>query len=104
MPTRLSVIVPAHGNVAMTVQCLDCLEKTIDGNGNIEVIVVDDGSPDESAGVLADEYPWVSLVRHEEPRGFASACNDGAATSSADYVLFFNNDLYGERGWLNALL
>jgi GT2 family glycosyltransferase/predicted O-methyltransferase YrrM len=104
MPRHVSVIVPAHGNIAMTAHCLDCLQKTVGRKRNTEVIVVDDGSPDETPGVVADEYPWVSLVRHEEPRGFAPACNAGAAAASADYLLFFNNDLYGEPGWLNALL
>jgi len=56
------------------------------------VVVVDNASSDGSAGGL--DYPSLNLVviRNARNRGFAAACNQGAAGSTADYLLFLNPD------------
>lgn len=58
------------------------------------VVVVDNASCDESADELEDLRLSVSIIRNEENRGFAAACNQGAEDSSADYLLFLNPDTY----------
>lgn len=57
------------------------------------VTVVDNASTDGSYEGLADlSFPAVSLIRNDRNRGFAAACNQGAAASGADYLLFLNPD------------
>jgi GT2 family glycosyltransferase len=102
MPT--SIVIPVHGKLALTAECLGRLRPTVEGLNDVEVIVVDDGSPDATHDVLRDEYPWVKLVAHQTPQGFATACNSGAAAADGELILFFNNDLAGEPGWFEALL
>lgn len=58
------------------------------------VVVVDNASCDGSADELEDLRLSVSIIRNEENRGFAAACNQGAEDSSADYLLFLNPDTY----------
>lgn len=57
-----------------------------------EVVVVDNGSTDDSLrGVDQIDVP-VRVIRNTENRGFAAACNQGAAVASEDYLLFLNPD------------
>jgi GT2 family glycosyltransferase len=62
------------------------------------VIVVDNGSNDRSAEGLGVEGVPLEVVFNGENRGFAAACNQGAARSMADYLLFLNPDteLFGD--------
>ena len=58
------------------------------------VVVVDNASSDGSLeGLEALELPLV-IVRNDTNRGFGAACNQGAAGSTADYLLFLNPDVY----------
>lgn len=56
------------------------------------VVVVDNASSDGSMNDLHFPDLALSLVRNSENRGFATACNQGAGGSSADYLLFLNPD------------
>src|ERR1041384_1823033 len=55
------------------------------------VTVVDNASTDGSAGDLQHALPLV-VIRNGDNRGFAAACNQGAAGSDADFILFLNPD------------
>lgn len=61
---------------------------------SIEVVVsvFDNGSPDGSAEVVAEEFPQVRLVRSDENLGFGQAMNILAATSTATYLMPLNSD------------
>ncbi|MET0331114.1 MAG: glycosyltransferase [Dyella sp.] len=98
----VSVIIPIHGKLAYTLACL----RTLARHGTrtpIEVIVVDDASPDESASVLA-QIDGLRLLRNAHNLGFIGSCNAGAAAARGDYLLFLNNDTQVTPGWLDALL
>lgn len=68
------------------------------------MIVVDDGSSDMTERVLAAHADRIEVVRHEQSKGFATACNDGAAAGSGDWLVFLNNDTIARPGWLDALI
>ena len=60
---------------------------------DLEVIVVDDGSDDETAARLASiEDDRVRVVRHEKSKGLAGARNAGIAAARADWVAFIDDD------------
>lgn len=60
---------------------------------NIEVIVVDDASPDGTAeAVEAIADPRVRLVRHDRNRGAAAARNTGVAAARGDWIAFQDSD------------
>lgn len=61
--------------------------------GQTEVIVVDDGSTDESVAVLAAVGPNVRVIRHPRNLGFQAACNTGAEAAREPLVLFLNTDM-----------
>ena len=58
----------------------------------IEVVIVDNSSTDGSFDGIDQLGVSVRVIRNSENRGFAAACNQGAAQSSADYLLFLNPD------------
>src|SRR4051794_30605194 len=57
------------------------------------ITVVDNASSDRSCDGLERTAPLpITVIRNIENRGFAAACNQGAAGSKADYLLFLNPD------------
>jgi GT2 family glycosyltransferase len=73
--------------------CLDSIARSRATDAAISrVTVVDNASSDNSADVLEGVALPLEVVRNTRNVGFAAACNQGAAHSSADYLLFLNPD------------
>src|SRR4051794_5701981 len=90
----------------MLARCLAALrEQTLDAE-RFEVVVVDDGSTDETARVLAgaahDRGPALEVVRHASSRGASAARNAGWRRARAPVVAFTDDDCVPVAGWLAA--
>src|SRR4051794_38595493 len=96
-----SIVILAWNQWPMTDACLRTLRPTLGIYD--EVIVVDNGSVDETPEALAF-YPWVKVGTNSENRGFAGGNNDGAAFATRDVVVFLNNDTLLAGRWLDELL
>ncbi len=75
----------------------------------MQVLLIDNGSADETARVLPEFGKQLfgsafTLIRNSENLGFARACNQGAATADAPLLFFLNNDTLVQPGWLAPLL
>lgn len=104
MPTfSCSIIMPVLNNVALTRQALTALADVTDGC-EYEVIIVDNHSTDGTREFLSSLGGDVQIIRNEENRGFAKACNQGAQVARGRYLVFLNNDTIPLKGWLNALV
>jgi len=87
----LSVVVPAY-NEAATVEAL--LARVLASPWTAEVIVVDDGSTDGTAGVLdALDDERVRVIHHDRNQGKGAALRTGFAAARADYVIVQDADL-----------
>jgi CDP-glycerol glycerophosphotransferase len=92
----LSVVVPAYDVAAYLPACLDSVlaQSAALGRVGLEVVVVDDGSPDES-GSIADGYaardPRVRVV-HTANRGLGAARNEGLRHVTGDLLAFADSD------------
>jgi glycosyltransferase involved in cell wall biosynthesis len=79
---------------------------TAQQGADFEVIVVDDGSADGTAGALAEHRSRLDLrvIRHETARGPAAARNAGWRAAAAPLVAFVDDDCTASPGWVAALL
>lgn len=98
---RLSVIIPVWNGRAFLPKCLDTLVAQADAVH--EIIAVDNGSTDGSAGLIADRYGQVRLFRNAQNLGFAHACNVGMRAATGDIYVLLNQDTQVEPGWAAAL-
>ncbi|WDQ17785.1 glycosyltransferase family 2 protein [Rhodopirellula sp. P2] len=86
---RISVVIPVFNNAAYIEQAL---QSVFDQNvGNTEIIVVDDGSTDETAEVLAKFSDRIGIIRQSNS-GSAVARNVGLRETTGDYVAFLDAD------------
>jgi O-antigen biosynthesis protein len=99
-----SIVIPVHNKATITRQCLDALLAEADDGVAREIVVVDDGSTDLTASILASYGDRIRVVRHETAQGFARACNAGFAAASGEFVVLLNNDTIPTTGWLAALV
>ncbi len=95
---RLSVIIPVYRVEIYLHECVDSVLRQ--SYRNLEVILVDDGSPDSSPQIC-DEYaaqdPRVKVI-HKENGGLSDARNFGLRAATGDYVIFLDSDDYWGEG------
>lgn len=97
---RAVVIIPHKDDLVRLDQCLAALMPTLpDG---ISVVVVDNGSEGDVAGVLS-QYPGVDLLR-EPLAGAANARNRGVAETDAPLLLFLDADCLPDANWAETAL
>ena len=102
---QVSVIVVTYNNLDFTRACLASLDEQTDYE-NMEIIVVDNASSDNSAAYLKD---WVTgapnrkLILNDDNRGFAAANNQGLVLATGSYLVLLNNDTYVTPGWARTL-
>ena len=110
MPTQpysVSIIIPVFNQWEFTSKCLHSLRRhTLE---NIEVIVVDNASTDQTREELdaLGAALWGGSFRAihcERNHGFARACNLGAKVASSPTLFFLNNDTELTPDWLPPLL
>lgn len=93
----LSIIIPCKNEAARLPTTLrTILEYVRKRDLESEIIVVDDGSRDRTADVLApflDQYPTITFVRHHKNLGKGAAIRTGVLQSAGDALLFTDADL-----------
>jgi O-antigen biosynthesis protein len=99
---RASIVIPVYNEFAHTLACLRAIAAH-PPRAACEVIVVDDGSTDQTASALA-EVQGLGYLRRAGNGGFVAACNDGARQAKASILVFLNNDTVPQPGWLDAML
>ena len=97
-----SVIVLNHNGREFLSDCLESLRQT-DYPGDMELILVDNGSVDGSQAFVEKQFPGVKLICLETNRGFAAGNNAGCAEAAHEIVAFVNSDVRVDPGWLKAL-
>ena len=91
---KISIIIPVYNVEQYLEQCLDSILRQT--YKNYEIILVDDGSSDNS-GVICDKfafkYSFIHVI-HKTNGGLSSARNAGLDVATGSYVLFVDSDDY----------
>lgn len=101
-PPLVSVIVVNWNGAAVLNRCLIALQQQ--RFRDFEVILVDNGSTDDSISRVEVDFPTIHVVRLEGNVGFASANNLGAEHARGQWLALLNNDAFPEPMWLQALV
>lgn len=90
---KISVVIPAFNESATLGKCLEAVYGKNPGL-DLEVIVIDDGSTDQTAEIArAAAYPGLRVVRHPRNRGKGAAVRTGIESATGDVILIQDADL-----------
>lgn len=106
MGLRLSIIVPIYNVEPYLRRCVDSLLSQDLPEEEYEIILVDDGSPD-NCGVIADDYAASHKnvrVAHQNNLGISEARNTGIGMAHGEYIQFVDSDDYLEPDVLGTLV
>lgn len=103
----LYVLIPVHNNVENTMKCLDCISEQI--YIDYEVVIVNDGSTDESSEVVKEKYPDIIVLEGDGNLWWAGALYKGIEyvlekAFNTDYILILNNDLIFNKHYFTNLV
>lgn len=93
-----SIVIPNWNGSKLLKGCLKSLHNQ--SFDNFEIIVVDNGSTDDSVSFVAKHYPGVRILELKKNLGFAVAANRGVKESKAELIALLNNDTEADREWL----
>ncbi|MDP9385902.1 MAG: glycosyltransferase [Actinomycetota bacterium] len=99
----VTAVIPSYGDPGLAIQAAESLRRTT-RRGRLDVVIVDDASPDPAHAARLHEHEGAEIVVLEENRGFAGAVNAGIARAPADRdVVVLNSDVIARRAWLPRL-
>lgn len=104
MNPLVSIIIPVYNVEQYLDQCLQSVIKQT--YKNLEILVIDDDSPDNS-GAIADRYSEIDSrvkIIHIQNRGAAGARNIGLDNCTGDYILFVDSDDWLEPVFVETML
>jgi len=105
IPGLSSIIILAHNEWAQTELCINSIEEHTPEP--YEIIVVDNGSTDETCErlcLLTQKKTNMKVIRNNNNLGFAAGNNQGIAISKGEYILLLNNDTIVTESWLRRML
>lgn len=103
----VSLVLPSYNHRDYTNNCLQRMVETIPTDMDVEIIVVDDCSPED--GVYEEVKLWegrdsrIRVYQNPQNMGYLMTCKFGASVASKDIVVTLNNDILPEPGWIQAL-
>ena len=100
--TRISVVIPTYENRELTLRCLAAL--WLCSPQPDEVIIVDNGSSDNTAHSVLRKYPRHIMVRLPSKQSYSSAANHGLARASGDLLLLLDNKTEVDPSSIGAIL
>ena len=101
---KVSVVVVGFNEKKYTLDCLKGLSNQ--DYGDFEIVVVDNGSTDNTSDSVKKHYPDVKLITIKENAGASEGFNTGArnASKDADIVVLLVNDTIVKENWLSELV
>jgi GT2 family glycosyltransferase len=99
---EVSILITTFNSRRFIRPCLDSI--LAQGPGDTEIIVVDNGSSDETVSLLRRNYPAVKLIANKENLGACRGRNQAIAAASGKWILALDCDVVLENDFIVALL
>lgn len=102
---KLSLIIPVYGTEKYLSKCLDSVIAAVDRQ--MEVIIINDGSPDNSEKIILDyqkKYPDVFTYYKKDNGGLSDVKNYGLSRCNGEYVIFLDSDDYVDKEMYKDML
>ncbi|MFQ7500911.1 MAG: glycosyltransferase family 2 protein, partial [Blautia coccoides] len=100
----LSVAVPCYNSQAYMEKCVDSL---LEGGDQVEILIVDDGSSDDTAKIADDyaaRYPGIVKAIHQENGGHGEAVNTGLKNATGIFFKVVDSDDWVNKEAYEAIL
>jgi len=95
-----SIIILNYNGENFLKNCIDSvLNET---KRDIEIIIVDNNSPDNSGRKISDKYPQCKFILNKKNLGVPEGLNVGIKNSNGEFIVLLNNDLIVTTGWLDG--
>jgi len=104
-PNLISVVMPIYNGEETVEQQLSALEHQT-YPGDWELVIVDNGSTDESAAIAhrwESRLPGLRVISATDGQGVGYACNAGASAARGDFIMFCHQDDVADPHWLEAV-
>lgn len=101
METKVSAVIVNYNAKEVLRDCLNNLKKN---DASLEVVVVDNNSPDGSSDMVSREFPGVTLLALKKNIGLAAGNNAGLKKTKGEYVLFLGPDAFPEPGAIEKIV
>ena len=88
---KISVIIVNYNARYFLKNCISSVLKS-EGLSDLEIIVVDNNSTDDSCKMLKKDFPSIRLIQNKKNTGFSKANNQGVAAARGEYILILNPD------------
>ncbi|PIP52873.1 glycosyl transferase family 2 [Candidatus Beckwithbacteria bacterium CG23_combo_of_CG06-09_8_20_14_all_34_8] len=99
----LSIIIVNFNTYKLITNCLDSIINQ-NCSKNIEIIVVDNASSDDSVKLIKESYPLVKIIENNDNLGFGKANNQGVAQARGTWIMLLNSDTIIPKGTINDLI
>ena len=103
MQKDISIIIVSWNTKALLRKCLKSIYDETK-KYTFEIVVVDNNSPDDSAGMVREEFAEVKLVANNTNNGFAPANNQGLSIATGKNILFLNPDTVVLKGAIDKMM
>lgn len=100
---KVSIIIVNFNGRSLIENCLNSLFSSNYPLNKLEIIVVDNGSTDNSVSFVRRNFPRVKIIKSKE-NNYAKANNIGIKHSKGKYIVFLNNDTQVDKNWLLPLV
>jgi GT2 family glycosyltransferase len=90
---KVYIVIPHKGGKDILIDCLQSIAES--SYKNLTVVVIDNGSNDDSIQFVQNRYPDIEILSNKENVGFSKAVNQGvlyALSKGCDYIFLLNND------------
>jgi GT2 family glycosyltransferase len=94
MNKTITVVIPNYNGSKLLANNLPSVISAVESYGHEStIVVVDDGSTDDSIHILDTIFPFIKVVKHQQNKGFAEAVHSGVKEANTELVFILNSDV-----------